>query len=157
MVSILWMLPVIKRDSCRSFTLWLKNNFEIDHVELVPAEDLKKRPHEMFYLPVHAARKESSSTTKIRAVFNTSAKSSGVSLNDTLMVGPTVHSSLIDVMLQFCLALTTDVSQIYWWVWLADTDKDFHRFIWRKTTSEPLHDYRSKSHIRCLVCSKHGS
>ena len=102
----------------------------------------------LFYLPMHAVRKESSSTTKVRAVFDASAKSSsGVSLNDTLMVGPTVHFFLIDVMLQFHLhrvALTTDVSRMYQGVQLTDADKDFHRFVWRKSISEPLHDYRMK-------------
>ena len=37
-----------------------------------------------------------------QAVFDASAKSSsGVSLNDLLLVGPTVHSPLIDVLLRF--------------------------------------------------------
>lgn len=56
-------------------------------------------------------------TTKVRAVFDASAKSStGVSLNDTLLVGPTVHPPLIDVLLRFRLypiALTADVSKMY--------------------------------------------
>ena len=77
------------------------------HAETVPIADLENSQHEVFYLPMHAVRKESSSTTKIRAVFDASGKSSsGVSLNDTLLVGPTVHSSLIDVLLSFgCIAL----------------------------------------------------
>ena len=59
-------------------------------------------------------RKNLSTTTKIRAVFDTSAKSSsGVSLNDTLLVGPTVHPSLVDVLLRFRIALITDVSNMY--------------------------------------------
>ena len=71
----------------------------MNHAELVPTHHLEKSQHEVFYLPMHAVRKETSSTTKIRAVFDASAKSSsGVSLNDTLLVGPTVHSSLIDVL-----------------------------------------------------------
>lgn len=49
---------------------------------------------------MHLVYKESSSTTKVRVVFDASAKSStGVSLNDMLLVGPTVHSTLTDVLL----------------------------------------------------------
>ena len=66
------------------------------HAEPVPPSDLEKPQHQVFYLPMHAVRKDSSTTTKIRAVFDASTKSSsGVSLNDTLLVGPTVHPPLI--------------------------------------------------------------
>ena len=66
---------------------------------------------------MHVVYKTSSSTTKIIAVFDASAKSaSGVSLNDTLLVGPTVHPSLIHVLLRFQMyriALTADESKMY--------------------------------------------
>ena len=56
-------------------------------------------------------------TTKIRAVFDASAKSlTGISLNDILLVGPTITSPLMDVLLRFrfhCIALTTDISRMY--------------------------------------------
>ena len=88
--------------------------FEMGHVELIPVADLEKTVSEVFYLPVHTVRKESSSTTKISAVFDASAKSmTGTSLNDTLLVGPTVHPLLADVLLRFrfhWIALTTDIS-----------------------------------------------
>ena len=71
-------------------------------MEPVPEADLGKTSSKVFYLPMHAVIKESSTTTKIRAVFDASAKTSmGVSLNDTVLVGPTVHSSLVDVLLHF--------------------------------------------------------
>ena len=77
-------------------------------------------------------QKESSTTTKVQALFDTSAKSmTGVSLNDTLLVGPTVHSCLVEVLLQFRLhriSLTTDVSQMYRAVELIESDRDYHRF-----------------------------
>ena len=60
--------------------------FKMNHAELVPVADLQKPPKEIFYLPMHAVRKEHSSTTKLRVVFDASAKSaSGISLNDLLL------------------------------------------------------------------------
>jgi len=116
------------------------------HAEPVPAADLHKACHEVFYLPMHAVRKEDSTTTKLRVVFDASAKSStGVSLNDTLLVGPTVHPPLIDVLLRFRIhriALTTDVSKMYRAVELAQVDRDLHRFVWRSNPKGPLLDYR---------------
>ena len=63
---------------------------EMNHAELVPVAVLDKPPQEVFYLPMHIIRKESSTTTKLRVVFDASAKSSSrVSLNDMLLVCPT--------------------------------------------------------------------
>ena len=120
--------------------------FDQNHAELVPTADLENPVHKVFYLPLQVVRKESSSTTKLRAVFDASAASStGISLNDTLLVGPTVHSSLISVLLRFRMhriALTADVSRMYRAVLLDPSDKDLHRFVWRSSPTEPLRDYR---------------
>ena len=120
--------------------------FTMGHAEPVPAIDLEKPPHSVFYLPMQAVRKQSSTTTKVRAVFDASAKTStGVSLNDTLLVGPTVHSSLVDVLLRFRLhrvALIADVSRMYRAIALTPTDRDLHRFVWRNSPDVPLKDFR---------------
>ena len=120
--------------------------FDLCHAELVPAADLEKPENKVFYLPMHAVKKESSTTTKIRAVFDASAtSSSGASLNDLLLVGPTVHSPLIDVLLRFRwhrIALTTDVSKMYRAIELTRQDHDLHRFVWRQSPDQPLQDYR---------------
>ena len=116
------------------------------HAKQVPLIDLQKPHQDTFYLPMHAVRKESSSTTEIQAVFDASAKSStGVSFNDTLQVRPTVHSSLVDVLLRFRLhriALTLDVSRMYHAVKLITSDCDFYWFVWRASPNEPLTDYQ---------------
>ena len=53
-------------------------------------------------MPMHSVIKESSTTTKLRVVFDASAKSStGISLNDTLQVGPTINPSLTDILIRF--------------------------------------------------------
>ena len=80
----------------------MREYLELGHAELVPISDVDKHVSKVFYLPMHIVYKSSSTTTKVRAVFDASAKSStGISLNDTLLVGPTVHSQLLDVLIRF--------------------------------------------------------
>ena len=137
--------------------------FEMGHAEAVPAIDLKKPTQEVFYLPMHSVRKELSTTTKLRAVFDASAKSStGTSLNDTLLVGPTIHPPLVNVLLRFHLhriALITDVSKMYRAIELVESDRDLHRFVWRSSPSECLQGFRMTSYFRrfcLLLCRQYG-
>ena len=120
--------------------------FHLGHAEPIPISDMEKPPQEVFYLPMHAVYKDSSLTTKIKGFFDASAKSdSSISLNDTLFVGPTVHSTLLDVLLRFRLdqiVLVADVNKMYRPIELAEPDRDLHRFVWRTSTQETLQDYR---------------
>ena len=88
--------------------------FALGHAERVPHADLNKPAEESFYLAHHAVNKESASTP-LRVVFDGSMKStSGVSLNDQLVVGSTVHPPLNDVLIRFRkhpYVLATDVSK----------------------------------------------
>lgn len=124
----------------------MQEYLNLGHAEPVPFEDLNKPENEVFYLPLHVVFKASSTTTKVRAVFDASAKSAtGVSLNDKLMVGPTVHSSLIDVLLRFRfkrVAVTMDISKMYRAIELAKPDRDFHRFVWDANGSGTIRDYQ---------------
>ena len=100
------------------------------HTEPVLLSDLDLPQESVYYLPMHAVRKETSTTTKVRTIFNASAKSSsGISLNDTLLVGPTMHSDLFDVLLHFCMHQ-------------ADEDKDLHCFVWRGSLQDLVKDCR---------------
>lgn len=134
------------RGHFQEFEAVMDKYFQAGHAELVPKADSEKSTHCVFYLPMHAVRKESSTTTKVQAVFDASAKSlTGVSLNDILLVGPTVTSPLVDVLLCFQfhrIALITDISRMYRAVALTKSDRDLRRFMWRKDPSEPLKDYQ---------------
>ena len=123
----------------------MQEYLDMNHTERIPLKDVNKPEREVFYLPMHAVYKSSSTTTKIRVIFDASAKSSSnVSLNDTLLVRPTIHSPLIDVLRfrQHRIALTADVSKMYRAVELTLADRDIHRFVWRSNPKEALQDYR---------------
>ena len=95
---------------------------------------------------MYAVRKQSSSMSKLRVVFYTSAKTaSGISLNNQLLVGPTVHPSLIDEL--FCfrknrIALLTDVNRMYRAVLLPEHQRDLDCFVWREDSTQSLRDFR---------------
>ena len=116
------------------------------HAEPVPTAHLEKPEKDVFYLPMHVVKKECSNTTKIRAVFDASAKSlTGVSLNGLYWLDPcTVHSSLTNVLIRFRLhriALTNDVSKMYHALELTEADHNLHHFVWKQCPDQPLHDF----------------
>ena len=122
----------------------IKTYLELGHAEEVPPED--QPPINSFYLPMHAVFKDSSSSTKLRVVFDGSAAStSGLSLNQALLVGPTIQATLSNTLLKFrCypIALNADISKMYREVKLATEDKDLHRFVWREEPSDAIKDFR---------------
>ena len=93
---------VKKKGTFQEFAKVLGKYFQMKHAEPVPMEELDRQCNEVYYFPMHAVRKEDSSTSKLCIVFDASTKStSGKSLNDHLLVGPTIHASLVDVLVQF--------------------------------------------------------
>ena len=69
------------------------------------------------FLPHHGVLKESSTTTKLRAVFNGSYKTdSGVSLNDCLYIGKNLLPNLTTLLInwrKYKFAFTADVKQMF--------------------------------------------
>ena len=64
---------------------------------------------------------------------------------DILLVGPTIHPPLIDVLLRFIvhrIGLIADVSKMYRAIQLTKPDRDLHRFVWRSKPEDVHQDYR---------------
>jgi len=70
-----------------------------------------------FYLPHHCVFKTIGQASKIRIVFDAFCRSSsGVSLNDALLVGPTIQQDLISILMRFrffTYVITADIIQMY--------------------------------------------
>ncbi len=136
-----------KKGKLSDFEAVLKEYVDLDHAEKVPSNNLSKPATDMFYLPTHGVVKESSTTTKLRAVFDASAKSStGVSLNDLLLSGPNLYPKLTTVLHRFRLhriAVTADISKMFREIVLQVQERDFHRFLQRGSSGE-IEDFRMK-------------
>lgn len=98
------------------------------------------------YLPHHAVIKESSSTTKLRIVFDASMKTtSGNSLNDCLMVGPRLQEDLFDINLRwrkYKIGMTADIEKMYRQIYVHPEEANFQRIVWRNNTSEIVNEYK---------------
>ncbi|XP_063994322.1 uncharacterized protein LOC135171624 [Diachasmimorpha longicaudata] len=95
---------------------------------------------EGLFLPHHAVIKETSITTKLRVVFDGSAKtSSGVSLNEALMIGPTIQDDLFSLVLRFRFhkyVLTGDIEKMYRQFWVREEDRKYQQILWRDETDK---------------------
>ncbi|XP_024876608.1 uncharacterized protein LOC112457662, partial [Temnothorax curvispinosus] len=111
----------------------------------------------VFYLPHHGVLKSDSTTTKLRVVFDGSAKDlNGVSLNQMLRSGPKLQSDIVVILLMFRLglvALTADVRQMFLQILVELGQCDYQRIVWRFSENDPISDYLLLTVIFGLTCS----
>ena len=102
-------------------------------VEIVSDPWNTSRSNQIHYLPHHGVVREDKSTTKLRVVFDASARTSGPSLNDCLYTGASFKQRIADILVRFCLfpvGLVADIEKAFLMVSIADDDKDVYRFLW---------------------------
>jgi hypothetical protein len=101
-----------------------------------------------YYLPHHGVVKMSSTSTKVRPVFNASSKSeTGISLNDILCVGPTIQPESVDIITRFRegkYVVTGDISRMYRQIWIHPSQQKYLSVLWRNTPDEPLKHFQMK-------------
>lgn len=100
----------------------------------------------IFYMPHHGVLKEDSITTKLRVVFDASAKSgNGVSLNNVLLAGPCIQEDIFSILLRFRkhnFVMIADIEKMYRMIEVCESQKDLQRIVWRFNSSEPISHYR---------------
>ena len=85
------------------------------------------------YLPHHGVVRQDKATSKLRIVYDASARSTGPSLNDCLYTGPKFGQSIFDILLRFRLqrvALTGDIEKAFLMISVQERDRDSLRFLW---------------------------
>ncbi|XP_055604331.1 uncharacterized protein LOC129752582 [Uranotaenia lowii] len=101
---------------------------------------------DQYFLPHHPVLRPSSSTTKLRVVFNASSKTSnGQSLNDNLLVGPTIQQNSADIILRFRkhrVAMSADISKMYRMIKMHQDDQRFQKILWRSSPDSEISVYQ---------------
>lgn len=98
------------------------------------------------YLPHHGVYKESSKTTKLRVVFDASAKNSknDLSLNDTLCVGPVIQEDLFSVLLRFRkhnFVMKADITKMYRQININPNQRNLQRILWRNNPNQEISQF----------------
>ncbi|XP_053682608.1 uncharacterized protein LOC128733054 [Sabethes cyaneus] len=140
-----WLEQKLEKDADlkQHYCDFMAEYISLEHMRAIP-EDHLDGP-EAFYLPHHPVIKTSSTTTKVRVVFDGSARSkSGHSLNDALLVGPVVQDELLSNILRFRkfpIALVADIEKMYRQVLIHPVDRRLQRIFWRFNSTQPIGTY----------------
>lgn len=110
---------------------------EIIQEEGIVERVLQEPADRVFYILQKPAKREISTTTKLRIVFDVSAKPSeeSPSLNECLEMGPPLQDLLWNVLMRNCIkpvALTADIKQAFLQVCISAEERDLLQFHWIK-------------------------
>ena len=118
-------------DVLHEYDTVIKTQLQQGVVELV--EDPAGPDTGVHYLPHHAVIRRDKATTKLRIVYDASAKKNGPSLNDCLNPGPKFDQKILDILCRFRVhrvAVTADIEKAFLMIAVSPRDREFLRFLW---------------------------
>lgn len=140
----------------QEYTGYMNDVISKGYAEQIPQEQLHCENGKVWYIPhhgVHHPRKGS-----IRVVFDCGSTFQGTSLNNKLLQGPNLTSSLLGVLTRFRqepVAFMGDIQAMFHQVKVAEEDRNFLRFLWWPdgNISERLEEYKMTVHLFGAVSS----
>lgn len=110
-----------------------------------------------YYLPHHAVIKPDGDSSRLRVVFDASAKTtSGLSLNDVQMIGPTIQQDLFNIVTRFrkyAYTMAADISKMYRQVKVKAEQCRLQRIVWRFSPEEEIQTYELQTVTYGEACS----
>lgn len=123
--------------------------FMNEMIELNHMEPVTKISEPNYFMTHHMIERPSSTTTKYRVVFNASKKTnSGISLNETLMIGATIQGDVFIHLIrwrEFLIAIISDITKMYRQIWIKPEHRKFQMIWWRPTESSHVSAYQLKT------------
>lgn len=121
----------------------------LGHMSVTPETD------DGYYTRHHCVR----ISKKFRVVFNASSLSdTGISLNQTLMVGEKLQDDLadqIDNFRRYPVAITADIAKMYRQIDVHPADRKFQKIFWREKPTDPLLSYELNTVTYGQACAPH--
>ncbi|XP_065078794.1 uncharacterized protein LOC135701793 [Ochlerotatus camptorhynchus] len=126
----------------QQYTAFMDEYLTLGHMRKV---DESQETVKRCYLPHHTVVKEASTTTKVRVVFDASCKTStGISLNDTLHVGPVIQEDLRSIILP-CrikqIMLVSNIEKMFRQINILAEDRPLTCILWRPRPTEEVTTY----------------
>ena len=111
-----------------------------------------------YYIPHKGVNRENAESTKLRIVYDASAKETEnqPSLNDCLHPGPPLQNRLWDILVRsrsYPVLLTGDLKKAFLQVRIKEEERDSLRFHWRPPNSQNTFVYRFTRALFGMTCS----
>ncbi len=143
-----------REGSYNSYDRIIQDQLQQGVIELAPNEASRNE----FYLPHKAVSKKEAESTKLRIVYDASAKESHhhPSLNDCLYAGPPLQNLLWSILVRsifYPVLLTGDLEKAFLQVRIKEEERDALRFFWRSPGQDKTLIYRFTRALFGLTCS----
>ncbi|XP_029178618.1 uncharacterized protein LOC114946335 [Nylanderia fulva] len=120
--------PAIKQE----YAEFMSEYAQLNHMKVIaPVDSVNSQ---VVYIPHHPVIRETSSTTRLRVVFDASCTTSnGTSLNSHMFTGPKLQLDLQSVLLrwrQHKYVYSADIAKMYRQILVDSRDRDYQRILW---------------------------
>lgn len=136
------LMKRLETDTLKSYDQLIREQMDMDIVEVVPDEETNSSSHPVHYLPHHFVEQKEKGT--LRIVYDASSKiKDKKSLNQCLYCGPLLLEDLTGILLKFRshnIGICADVEKAFLQIGLQDKDRDVTRFLWIKDIDKPLNE-----------------
>lgn len=124
------------------YTTVIHEYLQLGHMKKVEIED----ECNAIYLAHHAVIRQDKETSRVRVVFDASARgSNGCSLNESMMVGPTIQPDLRSLIFRWRshkICVIGDIVKMYRQVRMNEEHTDLQRIVWRDVITKQIESYK---------------
>ncbi|PIK49849.1 hypothetical protein BSL78_13292 [Apostichopus japonicus] len=116
----------------KAYSCVIQGYLDKGYIRKVDEEEPKSSTE--WFIPHFPVVKMDRTTTKVRIVYDASAKDRDLCLNDVINNGPKLQNDLCDVLLRFRrdkVAVVCDISEMYLQIEIDEVDRPMFRFMWR--------------------------